>query len=227
MKRRFRLKTVLLSMLLIVFAGGASIYWQIRNVDPEGACRDSANLSRCFDAWAEYNYGGLFKKLPTDQELIDRFQSYRGDFEEIKNMSIPGGFVPDSLQKRTGVWYAGARGYWPATVYSEPSKSHDDHKQWYARYFPVTATMYIDGAGKNWPKVNREKGYVYFPLPAPKIENGHVVGLTGKDGRKYSSWRVLDQLDKDWPADWRSGECLLRRIEPQWFLALCKDRIGG
>jgi hypothetical protein len=220
-------KFPLLARVLILFlvAGLASIYWQIRNIDPEGACKDFGNFSMCWDAWVEYDHSGLFKKLPTDQELIGRFHSYRGDFDKISNMAMPE-VVPHELRKRTGVWVSSSLGYWPSTMYSDTPKSDKDH-QGFARSFSVDETMYIAGAGKDWPNVNRVKGYAYFPLPTPRIENGHVIGLIGQDGRKLSSWRVLDQLDGDWPADWAHYECLLRRIEPQWFLFLCKDHIGG
>lgn len=87
--------------------------------------------------------------------------------------------------------------------------------------------MYIAGAGKEWPWVNRLKGYLYFPLPEPRIEQGKLLGaMQFADGQRRP-WRVLEQLDGDWPEDWASGECLLRRIEPQWFLILCKDHVGG
>lgn len=220
-------------LVLLLVAGLVSLYWQIRNVDPEGACKRLGNFSMCWDAWMEYDYGGLFKKLPTDQEMIDSFKKHRGAFDEIRNKVVSQqnyymSFVNSEFHKRTGVWSATSFGSWPSTVYSDSKKSEGrDHTQEFALSFPVDETKYIAGAGKDWPKVNRLKGYAYFPLPAPKIENGHVIGLIDKDGRKLSSWRVLDQLDKDWPADWAHYECLLRRIEPQWFLFICKDHIGG
>ena len=209
-------------IVLILLAGLLSVYWQIRNVDPEGACKGFRNFSMCWDAWMEYDHDGLFKQLPSDQNMIDRFHTYRSDFYELKDLKF--GFVPDKLLQRTSAWYVGSFGYWPSAAYSDTAQSDVNHQD-FARTFPVSETMYITGAEKNWPKINRQKGYAYFPLPIPRIEQGRLLGPM-LNGQKLS-WRVLEQLDKDWPTDWASYECLLRPIEPQWFLFICKDHIGG
>lgn len=218
-------------VILILLGGGLSIYWQMRNVDPEGACKGLNNLSMCWDAWMEYDHDELFRKLQPDQEMIDNFKKYRGDFDAIKEKVISQqnyymSFVNSDFRKQTGVWWVGAFGYWPSTVYSNYLMPREGgRKQEFALSFSAEGTMYIAGAEKNWPKINRQKGYAYFPLPIPRIEQGRLLGPM-LNGQKLS-WRVLEQLDKDWPTDWASYECLLRPIEPQWFLFICKDHIGG
>jgi hypothetical protein len=220
-------------IVLFVLAGLLSIYWQIRNVDPEGACKGLGNFSMCWDAWMEYDHDGLFKKLPTDQKMIDNFKKYRNDFDAIKDKVISQqnyymSFVNSDFRKQTGVWWVGAFGYWPSTTYLYSLKPEIKGRyQELALSFIAESTMYISGAEKNWPHINRQKGYAYFPVPAPQIENGHVNVLTDINGHKTNSWRVLNQLDSNWPTDWASYECLLRPIEPQWFLFICKDHIGG
>lgn len=224
MKRFFALSA---SLVLLLVAGLAGIYWQIRNVDPEGACKDSGNFSMCWDAWFEYR--PYFKVLPSDQEMIDSFKKHRGDFDEIRDKALSQRGYMMSLNNppwKARVGHAYQIVPWTPSVYSsprfvEPASTHE-----WSWEFHVDETMYIAGARKNWPHVNRLKGYAYFPLPAPRVEQGRLLGPMLKNGQQFSR-RVLEQLDGNWPADWASYECLLRRIEPQWFLFICKDHIGG
>ncbi|WP_019865722.1 hypothetical protein [Methylovulum miyakonense] len=208
------------------------IYWQVRNIDPEGSCKGFEYFSKCWDAWANYHQALNFKKLPADQKMIDSFNQHRQDFDDAKDQAMSqtnyAGFLNKPAWKaRHGIDYFYNMIPWPPSVYSssrtvEPASNHE----WAWRFY-VESTMYIAGAGKEWPWVNRLKGYLYFPLPEPRIEQGKLLGaMQFADGQRRP-WRVLEQLDGDWPEDWASGECLLRRIEPQWFLILCKDHVGG
>lgn len=68
------------------------------------------------------------------------------------------------------------------------------------------------------------KSYYHFPQP-PRIENGHVlVHIFQASGAVdlAPSLRVLDSLDA-YPPDWQAGECVLKRIDEQWFIALCRS----
>ncbi|MDD2723741.1 MAG: hypothetical protein PHH59_06930 [Methylovulum sp.] len=226
MKTIFRLLKWL--AILIVF----SAYWQVRNLDPEGACKGFEYFSRCWDTWANYHPAHNFKKLPTDEEMIKRFYAYNNELEAIKERALSRGSYSSDYSNlewktRHGIYAVYKMIIWPPNVYdSSPSILSANNREW-AYKFLVDSTMYIAGAGKEWPWVNRLKGYVYFPLPAPRIEHGVLLGAMQFASGKYRPWRVLPQLDQDWPEDWASGECLLRRIEPQWFLILCKDHVGG
>lgn len=228
-KRTMHVLASFFALLLVV--GLFSIYWQVRNIDPEGACKEFKYFSRCWDAWFNYHPADTFKKLPTDQQMIDSFNQYRHDFDEAKEQAMSHyhmSFLDNPVwKKRHGIDYFHLMAPWSRSILESNGFIEPDNGREWAYEFHVASTMYIAGAGKEWPWVNRLKGYVYFPLPEPQIEHGRLQGAILKKRNERMSWRVLEQLDGNWPEDWASLECLLRRIEPQWFLFLCKDRVGG
>ena len=70
-----------------------------------------------------------------------------------------------------------------------------------------------------------QKAYFYFPQP-PRVENGYILNpdhtLDGKPIIRPGG-RVFDSLN-EYPKDfWKKGECLYRRIHPNWFLAMCRS----
>jgi hypothetical protein len=207
-------------------------YWQVRNLDPEGACKEFKYFFRCWDAWLNYHPTHNFKKLPTDDEMIEHFRRYFDDLDKIRVQALSNGFYSSDYENpkwkvEHGVYQVYKMIPWPPSIYSSSHSIASTNNHEWAYKFLVDSTMYIAGAGKEWPWVNRLKGYAYFPLPKPRIEQGKLLGTTQFTSGQRRFWRVLTQLDKDWPEDWASGECLLRRIDPQWFLILCKDHIGG
>jgi len=69
------------------------------------------------------------------------------------------------------------------------------------------------------------KVYYYFPQ-IPQIREGHILlpeyhsldeRITTRLGQ-----RVFDSLD-DYPPDWRRGECVLKRMDDHWFIAMCRN----
>lgn len=234
--RKFSALTKALALLVAILkwlflAGVLLIYWQVRNVDPEGACKGFEYFSRCLDAWANYHPAINFKKLPTDAEMIEHFKQYRQDFNEARDQAMSqlsyAGFLNNPAWKaRHGIDYFYSMMPWPPNIYSSSYFIEPISNREWVWQFNVASTMYIIKAGKEWPWVNRLKGYLYFPLPEPRIEQGRLLGPISKKSGQRSSWRMLEQLDGNWPEDWSSGECLLRRIETQWFLFLCKDHVG-
>jgi hypothetical protein len=164
--------------------------------------------------------------------MIERFNQYRQDLDAIKERAMSrGSYSSDRINlewvARHGVHDVYSMMPWPSSIYSTSHFVDPASKREWAYEFHVDSTLYIAGAGKEWPRVNRLKGYLYFPLPEPRIEQRRLLGPIHFTSGQRRSWRVLPQLDQDWPEDWASGECLLRRIEPQWFLFLCKDHVGG
>jgi hypothetical protein len=67
------------------------------------------------------------------------------------------------------------------------------------------------------------KAYWHFPQ-VPQIQDQRLAEPTqtmdGKPTIKLRE-RVFDSLDS-FPLHWAKHECLLRRIDPQWFLAMCQ-----
>jgi hypothetical protein len=64
------------------------------------------------------------------------------------------------------------------------------------------------------------KGYTYFLSP-PRIDDGWVVDQYGQ-----RQWLLRNNLDASWPEEFVKQQCLMRRIDAQWFLILCKNDIG-
>lgn len=224
-------------MLILPLVGFVGLYWRVKDIDPEGGCKDLSNLYLCFDAWASgYDDPSIksFRKLPTDQELIDNLQRNRSEFDEALGIifSHQFGFAlytgkPAGWHSKAGLLFANRWGLWPPKVYTSVSGYFNEPRQsieW-AWQFPIATTKYIKNVGKYWPWGTRQKGYIYFPKMAPEIEHGRLIGPVYKTSfsEKKESWRVLDQLDGNWPDDWAHNECLLRRVEPQWYLYICKD----
>lgn len=67
------------------------------------------------------------------------------------------------------------------------------------------------------------KSYYFFPQ-APRIENGHVLVPDSSSHLPgfRSGQRVFDSLD-GYPPKWEQGECVLRPIDAQWFIAMCRS----
>lgn len=228
MRLTIRSRLVLIFGLLLAGWLGYA-YWQIRQFDPEGGCKELKYFSLCSDAWVSAWMVGLpwhFQMLPTDEEMIARFKTHCGDFEAMKSkaVSIVGGDVYREWENETGVYGTDSLAYYPMTP---EEKATNTARDW-GYFFRVADTRYVkDAISDDMAMLLRTKGYVYFRSP-PLLDGEYVMGFPNASGRPLWRWRLLPSLDgPPWPPDWKSGECLLRKIEPQWFLSLCRDRVGG
>lgn len=222
---KFRLPVVA-GLLFAVWSGYA--YWQIRSLDPEGGCKELKYFSLCSGAWVSTWFSPLswhFQTLPSDEEMIERFRAHRGDFEAMKNKAVKfvGGLVDRQWEKETGV-YGGER----FAVY--PMISKDGEKnilQDWGYEFRVADTRYVkDATSDDMAMLLRTKGYIYFRTP-PQVDGEYLLGFSRGDYPKLK-WRLLPNLNgPPWPSDWETGHCWMRQIEPQWFLSLCRDQVGG
>lgn len=223
---KYRL-VVMTCLLLAGWMGYA--YWQTRNLDPEGGCKDTQYFSLCFNAWSMtwFGFGAWdFKRLPTDEEMIERFKVHRLDFETMKNKLLEnfGGFIMDE-KSETGVYWGDRFASYPLT---QDEKIKHISRDW-GYEFRVADTRYVkDATSQDLSMLLRTKGYVYFRSP-PQVENGYVQGFPYREGETARPrWRLLPSLNgPPWPEDWKSEHCWLRQIEPQWFLSLCRDQVGG
>lgn len=224
--RLMRRSKLVLILVLLLSGWLGYAYWQIRELDPEGGCKEIKYWSLCWNAWEDSWMSPLpwgFRVLPTDQEMTDRFREYRSDFEAMKDKAIKtrDGDIWREWEDKIGVLGSESFARYPLTP---EEKSKYTSRTW-AYLFPVSETRYIkDATSQDLAMLLRTKGYIYFRSP-PQVEGGHLLGLPGHP--KYPV-RMLPSLDgPPWPSDWKSGYCWLRQIEPQWFLALCRDRVGG
>jgi hypothetical protein len=226
--RSIKSKLALMSALLLVGWMGYA-YWQIRNLDPEGSCKELKYFSLCSGAWMDAWGVGLpwyFKTLPTDEEMIERFRTHRGDFEAMKNkaVSFVGGEVYREWEKETGVYGTERFAHYPPTPEDDAKNSVRD----WGYFFRVADSRYVkDATSEDMAMLMRTKGYVYFRSP-PIVDGEYVMGFPDAAGKPLWRWRLLPSLNgPPWPSDWKTGHCWLRQIESQWFLALCRDQVGG
>ena len=179
------------------------------------------------------------RRLISDQAMIDHFQVHKQEFNELTQLYLhrstdimAWSARPDviELKKKTGIdRIIDAAGYWFENPYSTEaaikSKAMRDNNTFSQNNFRSAALIkmadtnifwaaYLWNGGLNW------KDYVYFPEP-PIIEEGRIKWPTEIKARVFSNhWlRTLDSLDSP---TWERGECVLRKIEPQWFLKRCR-----
>jgi hypothetical protein len=207
-----RARRILRIIVAVLLLGLAYTYWQVRQVDPEGGCTELQYLSLCLEAWLD-NDATEFKRLPSDRELMERFRTYHADFDVLARRAerLQGSESMTGWRDKLGIT--------DAEVFADDP---------WAFLFSVAWSKYVRGVNpKDWPLVNHLKGYIYFASPL-RVDGPFLLGPPGKDGTPKYRERLLETLDgPPWPSEWRPRECVLRRIEPQWFLAICKDRVGG
>lgn len=246
-------KTIVIVSIIFVLL--AYPYWQIRNLDPEGACKEIQYLSICFDAWEQALYQGRdwhFQKLPSDQYLITNFHNNKESFYKRAEISLKRGLVGgeefDYWENKIGVSMSRyltvhnhppkersvndllkKEKYFPDISFSEyiarPRIKPEDIPLWPHHEFVHSSTKYIRGVEHgDLSFYGRYKSYLYFPFPPP-INNGK---LTDNDGAEWKKYKLVENLDgPPWPSDWKDGVCWLRQLDEHWFLALCRDMVGG
>ena len=179
------------------------------------------------------------RRLISDQAMIDHFQAHKQEFNELTQLYLhrstdimAWSARPDviELKKKTGIdRIIDAAGYWFENPYSTEaaikSKEMRDNNTFSQNNFRSAALIkmadtnifwaaYFWNGGLNW------KDYIYFPID-PEIENERIKLPKRIPARSTSDlWlRVLNSLDSP---KWERGECVLRKIEPQWFLSRCR-----
>ena len=75
-----------------------------------------------------------------------------------------------------------------------------------------------------FPEAGGDDGKVWLHIPVvPKIERGVLLGPVNAHGVPSSATFMRDSLNLT-PPHWEKGECVLRPIDAQWFLRLCRAR---
>ncbi len=207
--------------------------FQIVTLDAYGQCYKPGNFWLCLDGWFDRG-SSKFKRLVSDEELIERFQQHRAEFDQVvaytMKPKLDFEFSPEMLGKQE--WKQQLGLYWIKRHYdsSEPKiclrpfgapLARCQEVTWKWREFELQAdvTGLIDE--RFWPYSNLVKYYAYYP-DEQVFEDGLKGGM---------QWQLHPDLDKDWPAGWpvpnNPPRCLARRLEAHWYLKLCRNDIGG
>lgn len=181
--------------------------------------------------------------LPLDEELIAHFKTHKYEFEELVRRyreykpESPGkhylwknqGETP-KLYKEAGVkYFSTAIGYWIPHSYTDGFIKRQRHltdelseEIFSAKYGALSISL-------NDPRYEAvqllhlhriSKKLLNFPAP-PRIINGVLIvpGIDEITQIKSSvSYRVLKSLNNYIPP---KGHCVLRKIEPKWFISMC------
>lgn len=70
------------------------------------------------------------------------------------------------------------------------------------------------------------KSYWHFPQP-PRVEDGWLLEPDydmQDQSAPRKAYRVFDSLD-GFPPAWKRGECVLKRINAHWFIAMCRAHL--
>lgn len=224
-----RKATVWLVGFVALLMTAAYVLAQVRALDAYGECHKAENFGLCVDAWLE---PGMvpFKRLVSDQELIDRFNRHRSELEEMQawaagNRGCSPGCPADRWEGSLGIKWISRLTQWPPSGIcdklppsSTPEQCRGHNWDWEVHKFNADRTRAIDR--EYWPWSNMTKGYTYFLSP-PRIDDGWVVDQYGQ-----RQWLLRNNLDASWPEEFAKQQCLMRRIDAQWFLILCKNDIG-
>ena len=60
---------------------------------------------------------------------------------------------------------------------------------------------------------NSNKGYLYFPTPSPRIQDGRLVGLISSDGPHNSMPQLVSHTDRN-----LDGGSTVQQIDAHWFI---------
>ena len=172
--------------------------------------------------------------------MIEHFNAHKHEFEELVRIygefsSFGSGPVdfskhPDvsELKLKSGVGHitGGSGGIWLDEPYSLESarelKKLENLEVNSRRMVLIKmkgdkySSFYFFDGGLNW------KDYVYIPID-PEIFQGKLRlprGISDAGKPRFFS-RVLDSLDSP---KWDESGCILRKIEPKWFLRRCRAR---
>jgi len=186
------------------------------------------------------------QSMISDQEMVDHFNAHKQDFNALVQTYLTYGRQPVEWANRPDVIELKTKtsieriidgpGYWFDDPYSleaaKKLKQMDDEKSWAQNHSRKTAivkmldhriheTFYWSVGGLNW------KDYFYFPAD-PYIEHGRIKLPREPDGYKSIPhgllWRVVDSTDSLHAWNSEMGECVMKKIEPKWYIRRCRSR---
>lgn len=199
-----------------------------------------------FSVVATYLYRSLHTNpLISDEAFIAHFQAHRDEIKEVirryqeyepeevgqHHLWREQGDTPELL-KRTNIKYVDytAGSPWLPAPYSLEtgkkiralSKKGKGFELWIKHGI---ITVSFEGS-QYWRPSGLYPGWIwkklyYFPHET-RIENGLLLGRLDHIGRNVFRERVLPSLN-DYPKDWKRGECVMRKLEPNWFIGMCRS----
>ena len=178
---------------------------------------------------------------PSDEEMIKHFHDHKSDIEEIVRLyreypepierhhlwsSVP---ETKALMQKSGVkrlkdkaWLFLPDPYSPATALQMKSELQRPGFEIFIRHGIVAVTLDDPRYFSTWNKYGiLIKDLYYFP-EEPKIENGWLL-VPDSTGVPEKFAPVMNSLNQH-PKDFKM--CLLRPIEPKWFISLCRSGAG-
>ena len=187
-----------------------------------------------------------FEPLPSDEEMIQHFQQHRGEIEKLVQLyrdyepqrgqkDLYWADAPEikALRERAAVERVNGStsgGLWIAEPYSreaaklaESQVRSADMETVERRYGTILIEFspldrYFSPSRRYGTLI---KEVLYLPQ-APKITQGEawwpVDAVSGEPTQKRSVVQTLDR----YPPNLNKGDCVVRPIEAQWFLSLCR-----
>lgn len=186
------------------------------NVPYDRSSEEVENLMRkvYVQSIAEAGFGGRWYPEPYSEHTLQVLKSLY--VRPVKNLTTENE-VMSTLKRELPALFAGvppledvldvARVTTVAKFYRGPDP---DRLQWGARTFRYLGSFLT-------------KGWCHFPQP-PRVENGHIINADySLVDKAYTrpGVRAFDSLDF-FPPHWERGECVLRQIDSQWFLFMCR-----
>lgn len=204
--------------------------FSIVTLDAYGQCRKPTNLWLCLDGWINTEgFKTPFKKLMTDEEMIERFHKHRSEFEVVvedvqrrkqwSGIDVSIGELPrPELGRLLGLnhisidrdFKKGEKAcLHPHSI--DLSSCNEPVLKWNVISLWADSSRLIDE--ESWPFSNLVKYYVYYPWEEPAIEGGRIVSskfvgdnapskphLAKTDDAHHAQLRTA--LDTDWPDGW-------------------------
>ena len=208
-----------LRKLLYVLLGGGLIYWLYFATD-----------------------------LPSDDKMIAHFYAHRDELEEVvrryrslevpREMSITTTWLKEEgaqeLLHKAGIdrIAAGVPLWLPNPYTLETGKKRiamsQDTRRTYSIFNKYGSLLIKMSPRRQYRSVNWPRAVVvwkeYFHVPEnPRIEDGWLLGQFDEKGAPNLRRRVVSSTNH-FPLVWGSFGCVLRPIEPHWFLRLCSGR---
>jgi hypothetical protein len=184
----------------------------------------------------------FFNPLPNDEELIAHFNAHRSDIEALvksyRDYHGVGGRPwernPETLElkRKAGVERVHQVGalwlpnpYLPETdALIERTIRSGSGRCFFRRYGSLEIEIDVNRYFRKslrYPGAYFISKSLFFYPEAPRIENGWLLAPARKDGNIELHLRVVPSLDS-YPPEWKKGECVVRRLEAQWFIHMCR-----